>query len=542
MNGLKRNISMIVPSAGMSRRLFPLSSNIPKILIKLNGVPLFSLLYKQAVDTGCINFIVAISAEFEHQVREFIECNYANAPIPIIIKVVDKPSEGVLYSVFTALCAPECADQALIVLSDTFYNAPFPKEESYVIYQDVEPPLNRWCLIETMFNYNYTEEKVNCFHDKPIGEVTTTKALIGVYKVKTMDFLNCAFAISLKHIKLRGEYQLSQALETYMNTCAIVAIKATKGAWNDTGTLETLREASNDFFLSRCFNHIKIEDGKLIKSSTKKDVIQKQYLWYQNFQQKDLIPTIYGYSESLDKAYLSMELCAMPDLGTYFNYCTAEPVFFEQTIQYILEILDKRLWINPVLNSQECIEANKEMFLTKMLDRIELCPEFNFDFITNDFITELKQIAGLGYCVPIHGDLILSNILFDPQRMTIKLIDPRGQYGCLGMYGSLLYDLAKLLHSCDGKYESIIHNLYTIKGNELKFFMSENKQKCFDAAQETIFNFALEQYGIQRRDLKCIEASLFLSMLPLHSENKSHQEAFLLIAKRLLKELYENRV
>jgi hypothetical protein len=138
--------------------------------------------------------------------------------------------------------------------------------------------------------------------------------------------------------------------------------------------------------------------------------------------------------------------------------------------------------------------------------------------------------------VPIHGDLILSNILFDPQRMTFKLIDPRGSYGNLGMFGDLRYELAKLLHSVDGKYESIIHNLYSIKNDEIQFFMSEDKQKCFEAAQKVIFDFA-EQYSITKTELKAIEATLFLSMLPLHSENRNHQLAFEIIARRLTKEV-----
>jgi len=125
--------------------------------------------------------------------------------------------------------------------------------------------------------------------------------------------------------------------------------------------------------------------------------------------------------------------------------------------------------------------------------------------------------------------------------MTFKLIDPRGSYGTLGMYGDLRYELAKLLHSVDGKYESIIHDLYTIKEGKVIFYMSEAKEKCFKAAQEVIFKFA-ETKGITKRELQVIECSLFLSMLPLHNENKSHQEAFYLTAKRLYGELYAERV
>ena len=536
--------SFVVPSAGYARRLFPLSSNTPKILIKLNGVPLFSLLYKQALAEKCVNFIIAISKEFEHQLKTFVDCNYANAPIPIIIRVVDDPSAGVLYSVLTALQAPECAQHALIVLSDTFYNAPFPKSNSYVIYKQVPEPVSRWCLIDTLKPIiENVAVFVTAFHDKPIEKVNTNKALIGVYKVYTDAFKNSGERIIASNEKRMGEFQLSQAFQEYQwNGHPIEAFEAVDGAWHDTGTLETLRDASNNFFLSRCFNHIKIEDGYLIKSSNKKEVIQKQYLWYQNFEHKDLIPAIYGYSETPEKAQIKMELCAMPDLGTFFNYCISEPVFFEQVISSLLNTLTSRIWKNQSLFAEQiAVDANEKMWLEKTWDRLH---EMEFNQVSHPFpkwaiLREyLEEVCKSPIITPIHGDLILSNILFDPQRMTFKLIDPRGSYGNLGLFGDLRYELAKLLHSVDGKYESVIHDLYRIKDGQVIFYMSEDKKKCFEAAQEVIYKFA-ETKCISRKEIQAIEIILFLSMLPLHSENKSHQEAFYLIAIKLLENWYE---
>ena len=109
------------------------------------------------------------------------------------------------------------------------------------------------------------------------------------------------------------------------------------------------------------------------------------------------------------------------------------------------------------------------------------------------------------------------------------------------MYGDLRYELAKLLHSVDGKYEAIINNLYCIDDTRIVFFMSEKKAECFKAAEQVIFTTA-KKFGITPRELKAIEATLFLSMIPLHSENVSHQLAFKLTAKRIMEELYENRV
>lgn len=535
------NISYIIPSAGYSKRLYPISADTPKLLIKLNGVPIFSLLYRQAIENNCKNVIVAIGKDFERQFKEFIECNYKNAPLPVIIKVVDDSTKGVLYSVFTAMACEECADEALIVLSDTYYTGKLPEGEAdYIVYSEVEPPLNRWCLIKE------NNGVITSFHDKPKEDVETNKALIGVYKIHTGLFIESALSvINDEQNKINNEFQLSSAFRWYLFKRGILAIKAEKNSWYDTGTLINLQKTSKDFFVSRSFNHIKIEDGYLLKSSTKKEALTKQYLWYHNCKAKDLIPAVYELKESIDKTTIKMELCAMPDLGTYFNYCIAEPTFFEQAISSLLQKMQDKVWTDFQYDGSSIVN-NSSMWLQKTDDRLT---EYKFASIENkkkilslekDLLKVYTYLYDLIFqyslTTKVHGDFILSNVLFDPQKMTFKLIDPRGSYGNSGMYGDIRYDLAKMLHSLNGKYESIINNLFEIKDNEVIFYMNEQKQKCFDAAKKTLLDFAKQEYNIEEKELLAIEIMLYFSMLPLHKENKTQQEAFYLTGKKLLKE------
>ena len=64
--------SLVVPSAGYARRIYPLSAHKPKVLIELNGIPIFHLLYQIAVELQMDNIIIAINPEFENQLKEFI--------------------------------------------------------------------------------------------------------------------------------------------------------------------------------------------------------------------------------------------------------------------------------------------------------------------------------------------------------------------------------------------------------------------------------------------------------------------------------------
>ena len=64
----------------------------------------------------------------------------------------------------------------------------------------------------------------------------------------------------------------------------------------------------------------------------------------------------------------------------------------------------------------------------------------------------------------IHGDMCFSNILYsyDKDVSIIKFIDPRGRFGQKGIYGDPLYDIAKLIHSYEGRYEYIINDEFNI--------------------------------------------------------------------------------
>lgn len=536
--------SYIIPSAGRATRLFPLTANTPKVLVRLNGVPIFSLLYQQAVKYNCSNIIVAISKEFEHQFRDFISSNYANPIIPIITKVVDDCAKGNLYSIYTATRGWGCEDEVLIVLSDTLYTDELPNTSNFVMYEEVTPPLNRWCLIKTMDGEGYTSNIVSEFIDKPQGECSSNKALIGIYKLNRDHFNNCAERILYTGQPLNSEFQLSQALQQYIQNMplgeVLIAQSTEPGCWHDTGTLENLRRASRNFMLTRNFNHIKIVDGFLIKSSEKKSVIYNQYLWYQNFKQKSLIPSIYNYDEKLDVAYLFMELCSMPDLGTYFTYCTAEPKFFEQVMESLLNIMSRDVWDYSFDPKNNVIgdSSNMEMFVKKTLERVPNClREFPRWYELEQYLGEVAKQPMMSL---IHGDFILSNVLFDPQRMTMKLIDPRGSYGSTGMYGDIRYDMAKMLTSLDG-YDEIIHNMYKIEFNnenyDLVLYRSHQKAACYKAAKDVLFRFARE-YNIVLADIIAIEISLIISMIPLHSEDKSRQDAFRIMAYDLLTNFY----
>jgi len=148
-----------------------------------------------------------------------------------------------------------------------------------------------------------------------------------------------------------------------------------------------------------------------------------------------------------------------------------------------------------------------------------------------EYIVEIlvSQIPKLLYDIDtfqiIHGDLCFSNIMVDGNFTFIKLIDPRGKFGAYNLYGDFRYELAKLLHSIDGRYDFIIDDLFELKYDLQHTTISYtilNSKKSYDLYKIFIKVFQ-DEIGRDLKKIELIEALLFLSMIPLHSESLEHQ-------------------
>jgi hypothetical protein len=127
---------------------------------------------------------------------------------------------------------------------------------------------------------------------------------------------------------------------------------------------------------------------------------------------------------------------------------------------------------------------------------------------------------------------------------SIKVVDPRGlsEVGLPTNYGDLRYDLAKLTHSVIGLYDFIMAGAF-----DLEFTLSE-EQCSFDLvihADERVKSIQ-DVYmshtffaNTSPRSVIPLTVLLFLSMLPLHSDDKNRQMALLANAMRLYSDFVE---
>lgn len=185
------------------------------------------------------------------------------------------------------------------------------------------------------------------------------------------------------------------------------------------------------------------------------------------------------------------------------------------------------------------------MYLTKTIDRLNKLKDderFSNFFVSpikvngkkykslNEIEDILKQVVpnelyDVDQFNIIHGDLCFANIIIDNNYNFVKVIDPRGKFGDFDIYGDPRYELAKLFHSVDGKYDFIIKDLFDINYdlNQAAIdYHINDRVRDYDLYKlfTDVFN---DEIGNDLPKIELIEALLFLSMIPLHGENIKHQ-------------------
>ena len=113
-----------------------------------------------------------------------------------------------------------------------------------------------------------------------------------------------------------------------------------------------------------------------------------------------------------------------------------------------------------------------------------------------------------------HGDLCLSNILFNREGAELCLIDPRGVIDSSDLYRPEDYDLAKLAQSLDGNYEFILN--HRVPSDQWR-----------NNASRLLANW-LESRGRSMEDIRVYVASLYWSLLPLHVDQPARAYRFML--------------
>jgi hypothetical protein len=334
-----------------------------------------------------------------------------------------------------------------------------------------------------------------------------------------------------------------------------VALLHTK-SWFDFGHVQTFFRSRRMVTTARAFNTLEITETVVRKRSEDTRKIKAEANWLGSVPPplKPYTARLIGEGEDERGYFYDTEYAYMPTLAELFVFGQLRPASWQRILGSCKTFLDEAAGERSGGASQGVLE---DLAVVKTEARLEQhARDTGFDLDAPNRLNG-RPAPSLRACLDdltgavrraeprpsvMHGDYCFSNILYDIRTDRIRLIDPRGLLinGEIGIHGDLRYDLAKLMHSIEGRYDLIIAgqcDAAALSANDFRLAFSPNAahQQLGEAARTMVM-------GGVRLDDEAVAAttvSLFLSMLPLHADRPDRQTAFIANALRLHMQLQE---
>lgn len=338
---------------------------------------------------------------------------------------------------------------------------------------------------------------------------------------------------------LCADYDFILALKIYSKDFPFRLLK--NDSWLDFGLISSYFHAKSAIFMQRHFNKISIDsNGTFIrKTSHLSSKIRAEIAWFESLPKEMQIftPKIHP---SDDKKSYKCEYLYLNTLAEIFVFGRLNGYAFKIIFDKIFEFLFSLHSIKPLDSAPNfCFSLKSKERLEKFARQRDLDLNMPFRFngkiapSLNALVDKLDSFISAEFepCF-IHGDFCFSNIAFDFRALRIKTFDPRGMdfSGKISVYGDKRYDYAKLMHSVLGLYDFIIFGFYECQFKDYEFrFSIEISENIKEIQRIFLDSF---DFG-NKNEILAIVCHLFLSMLPLHSDDFRRQDALLANAYRI---------
>lgn len=243
-------MKIIIPVAGVGKRLRPHTHTNPKPLLDVAGKPMIYFIVDQIIKEKIANEFVIITGYMGEKIQKYLDKTFAGKAK--FHYVEQKDPKGLGHAIHHAKPFFKKNEDAFIILGDTLFDVNLKKfvdsKHSVIGVKEVDNP-KRFGVVEK-------DEKglVRRFVEKPKSKKVSpsNEAIVGLYYVKNSKALFSALeSIMKKKITTGGEYQLTDALE-YMLSKNESFVTTNIQGWLDCGKAETLLE-TNRYLLEKLY-------------------------------------------------------------------------------------------------------------------------------------------------------------------------------------------------------------------------------------------------------------------------------------------------
>lgn len=346
----------------------------------------------------------------------------------------------------------------------------------------------------------------------------------------------------------QSQWNFIEGLNNYHLAIGLTPVES--NTWLDFGHVNTYYRSKAEFTTQRAFNELTINSQWIEKSSQLDKKIEAEANWFENIpaEIKGYTPQFLGSRKYEGKTSYRLEYLHLTALNELFVFSKLPSHIWSRILNNCLDFISTC----KTFSEETTISSNsiENLFSKKTRQRLDdylstnnitLDKKWVFNNSSPISLAEVlclseKYLPSSKECnTVLHGDFCFSNILYDFRSERIKIIDPRGLTvdGKISIYGDTRYDLAKLSHSVLGLYDWIIAGYYDIEisGNRISFEIATEKSQ--KEVQQIFNEFVEQKFGIDAKTLYAMQIQLFLSMLPLHSDDINRQKALFANAFRL---------
>lgn len=535
-------VHAVILAAGQARRIGMLSS-VGKTHVRYRSAPALANQLATLSQHGIRNATVVCRPENAFRV-EMLVAQLADA-LPIHVDIdtqMETPGPGKAF----ALALKELPQDypVLLLLADTIVTSIPDFTKSWVAVA-VPSWRRRWCCVSTGEDRLVTEVR-----DETVGPEDLRPVAVGLYYFHDRASLDVvSLQIATKEVS-DAETEISEVLNAYRMLAPLHSQNINE--WVDLGDADSIGRATRTHQLVRSSTHVTVDELGVMHKTVQSAVGTAQCRFLSNLSGDTaaLFPRILWAAE--DHSSYAMEYLNYPTLAELYLYNPGAEELWGNIVESVLRQVRRHLWLldGEQELSVDTIRARcRVMYLDKLRERFTwwwttdaACKRDRISVNGHELRAGMDALeflcdALVSVCVRpvpavVHGDLNFSNILYCIEPQIIRLLDPRGTFGGDGPVGDARYDVAKLRHSYAGMYDAATHNLYSL--NELdsdSFEMTLGPKRCI---AERAIDAVLDRAGFCLQEIRTIEVSLFLSMLPLHGDDRRRQWLLYLRGLQLL--------
>ncbi len=246
----------IIPVAGFGTRLKPFTLTNPKVLLNVAGKPMIYFIVEQLINEKIVDEIIFVTGylgdKFEKYIKKTFDYNFK-------FLVQDEP-KGLGHAIHSAKPGFDKNEDTLIILGDTLFDVDLKEltdnSKSVIAVKKVDDP-RRFGVVE-----KNSAGLITRFIEKPASKdiSPSNEAITGIYYLKNSDKLFEALEHVIQNeITVKGEYQLTDALEYMLSTQKEEMTTYDIEGWLDCGKPETMLE-TNRYLLTKLDMKYKFDD------------------------------------------------------------------------------------------------------------------------------------------------------------------------------------------------------------------------------------------------------------------------------------------